>query len=284
MQVARMALLKNLARQTIPRWLRNGLRSPRRTAQWWINDILPPVPFQIRRDWTLQCPRNAFEAAYRHQVEDPVQAEELDDFIRAVRSQKKTVFLDIGAHFGIFSFAALHYGGPESRALAVDPSGVAIRMIRRVAALNGAAQRVRAIQAAAGRESGELEMVEAGVTAAGYMVLPADHPPSERTRIPLVTIDSLADSPEGCPTLIKVDVEGFELDVLRGGERTLRDQSIPLCLELHNAMIRERGGDPREVLDLLGESGYARFSAGAKDQSTRNLLHPDVMRFVAFKA
>ncbi len=278
-----MALLKNLVRQTVPRWLRNGLRSPGRTARWWINDALPPVAFQVRRDWTFRCPRNAFEAAYRHQVDDAVQAEELDDFIRAVRSQKKTVFLDIGAHFGIFSFAALHYGGSESRALAVDPSGIAIRMIRRVAALNDASQRVRTIQAAAGKQSGELEMVEAGVTAAGYMVLPTDHPPSERTRIPLVTIDSLADTPEKCPTLIKIDVEGFELDVLQGGERTLRNKSIPLCLELHNAMIRERGGDPKEVLHLLGESGYTRFSVGAKNQAARDLLNPEVMRFIAFK-
>lgn len=277
-----MPLLKNLVRQTVPRWLRNSLRSPGRTARWWINDVLQPVAFPARRDWTLKCPRNALETAYRYQVEDPVQAEELDDFIRVVRSEKKTVFLDIGAHFGIFSFAALHYGSPESRATAVDPSGIAIQMIQRVAKLNNLSDRVRTIQAAAGKQEGELEMVEAGVTAAGYMVMPTDHPPTDRTRIPLTTIDSLATS-GGNPTLIKIDVEGFELDVLRGGRRTLGRESIPICLELHNMIIRERGGHPKEVLHLLGELGYTRFSTGAKDRLSEDLMRPEVMRFIAFK-
>ena len=84
------------------------------------------------------------------------------------------VLFDLGAHFGLFSLAALHYGGIGSRAVAVDPSPAAMRMMRVEARLNNIADgRWRLVQAAVTNQVGVQQMVAAGVHSAGYYVAPS---------------------------------------------------------------------------------------------------------------
>ncbi len=126
-------------------------------------------------------------------------------------------------------------------------------------------------------------MVDAGVSAAGYMVLPGDHPQSERTRLPQTTIDQLAPQMPGLPTVIKIDVESFELEVLRGGSATLSQQAIPLCLEMHNQMMRERGVEPRQVLELLQSYGYRNYTCESRAVSVEEILRAEIIRLIATK-
>lgn len=275
---------RNLLRRAAPRSVRNWLRSPRKTLAWIGNEIRGPIPYPVRLDWTLRCPRNAAESAFHLQRDDPPQVREFDDFLELIRRLPRVILLDIGSHFGLFSFAAVHYGAAGSRALAVDPSAEARRMVRRVAELNGWTDRVTFIQAAVGARIGVLEMVETGFTAAGYVVLPGDHPASDRVRIPLTTVDRLvADMPEP-PTVIKVDVESYELEVLEGGQTTFSQSAIPLCLELHNQMLRERGADPSQVLEKLRAFGYLRYWQSGHEAPPSELLQPDIARFIASKS
>ena len=275
--------LKNIVRQVVPRRVRNLLRSPRLTLQWHANELRPPLDLEIRPGWKLKCPRNALESAFRLQLEDPPQARELDEFIRLVQSLPKVVLLDIGCHFGMFSFAAAHFGGPAARALAIDPALAAQEMVARIAMLNALASQVQFRRCAAGATRGEIEMVEGGIDAAGYMVLPGDHPASDRTVIEQVSIDELAAGMSELPTLIKIDVESYELEVLRGGRETLTKHSIPLCLEMHNVMMRARGVEPVAVVELLREIGYRQFCLDGRALTPTEVVAIDIIRIVARK-
>ena len=82
------------------------------------------------------------------------------------------VLFDLGAHFGLFSLAALHYGGANAQAVAIDASPVAERLIRIQAALNGVAERVTVIRACVCEHSGVRDMVAVGVLADGYFSAP----------------------------------------------------------------------------------------------------------------
>ncbi len=278
------AALTGLARSLVPRRLRNWLRSPRATLLW-LRDHgahaagLDPVA-QIRPGWRLRCHPLALRTAYRAHLDDPDQVAELDAFIAACAPDM--VLFDIGAHFGLFSFAALHYGGPLARAVAVDPSPVAVRMTRLVARLNGVEDRVAVLGAAAGAEEGTLELVDGGVIAAGYY-MPADaaHPAGERTRVDEVTVDGLARRCGCTPTHLKIDVEGAEADVLRGARGTLTGATRPLVfLELHTAITRRGGGDPARPLRLLAECGYA-VEGLERPGAEGELLARDVVRVLA---
>ena len=249
--------------------------------RWLANDARGPVDYRIRSDWTFRCPRNAAERAFYLQVQDPPQVREFDDFVQYVRTAGRLVLLDIGSHFGVFCFAAVHYGAAGSRALAVDPSGEAREMVERIAALNGWNSTVTFLQAAAGAQDGTLEMVETGLTGAGYLVLPKDHPQADRRRLPMHTVETLVRQLGEPPTVVKVDVEGFELDVLHGGPVTFGQRRTPLFLEIHNAMMRERGLDPAEVVRHLRSLGYNSFQIGGRELPDAELSRPDVVRVFA---
>jgi hypothetical protein len=60
-----------------------------------------------------------------------------------------------------------------------------------------------------------------------------------------------------CPDVVKVDVEGAEIGVLRGFEDAL-SHSPPdhLFIELHPEYIRERGKSPNQVKEIVRNHGY----------------------------
>jgi hypothetical protein len=64
-----------------------------------------------------------------------------------------------------------------------------------------------------------------------------------------VTMDQIADE-VGAPDFIKIDVDGWELDVLAGGERTLREKHPHLVVETHTKRLEDQCGA------FLVECGY----------------------------
>ena len=57
-------------------------------------------------------------------------------------------------------------------------------------------------------------------------------------------------------SFVKLDVDGFETEVLSGGIQTLRRDLPTICLELAPYALEERGSSLRELLAVLGNLGY----------------------------
>jgi hypothetical protein len=62
--------------------------------------------------------------------------------------------------------------------------------------------------------------------------------------------------------LIKVDVEGFELHVLRGAEKTLRQCKPALFIELDDNNLSDQGDSAEKLVSYLEDLGYAITDAG----------------------
>lgn len=246
-------------RRWVPRSLRNALRRPAETRRRLLaklrhvagrDESLEPMP-----GWVLRCHPLCVEEFRAFEL-DPEQQKELHTFVGYCRPGMR--FLDVGAHWGMFTLAALHHGGPEARCLDIEASDAAAAVLGANLALNGSLQRVTLVNAACGDRPGHLAMLTTGAGGADYFVVPDSERP-DCIRVEQVTIDQMSRLHEFLPTHLKVDVEGYEQEVLTGAAQVLREQRPLLFLELHGDFIRRRGGDPERVLQLLTDAGYVHW-------------------------
>ena len=85
----------------------------------------------------------------------------------------------------------------------------------------------------------------------------------------------------GRPSYIKIDVEGQEAAVLRGGRKTLEKFSPILFLALHNEMTTAEGGDPNLALNELAQLKYETFAINGNSLGRDGILQRPLLRIVA---
>ena len=156
------------------------------------------------------------------------------------------LFVDVGANIGTYTIWAAELG---AEVIAIEPAADTFTLLQENIALNG--YPVCAVRAAAGDHCGSARFT-VGLDAGNSLA--ADGP----VLTDLVTIDSLIG--ERRVAGMKVDVEGFEIDVLRGAARALADRRIGLIqLEWNHASHFAVGTDRHPVAELLSDYGYRLY-------------------------
>jgi FkbM family methyltransferase len=140
------------------------------------------------------------------------------------------VCVDVGAHIGYYTLLAAEAVGPAGSVYALEPSARVFETLTSNLALNGC-DNVSALQLAAGSEAGEAVLYEApGASPLTSSLSPRmlDAPHGGRAqefvpkRVSVAPVDGVV--PAGVHALVrvvKIDVEGYEVEVLRGMERLL---------------------------------------------------------------
>jgi FkbM family methyltransferase len=75
----------------------------------------------------------------------------------------------------------------------------------------------------------------------------------------VISLDSYFRRQGTDPDLVKIDVDGDEIFVLRGMSRMLKESQPDLLLEMHPPLLPERGSTASEVCSILRELGYRFF-------------------------
>lgn len=167
------------------------------------------------------------------------------------------VFIDVGANKGDFSLYAASLVGKDGIVIAIEPDPDNCHWIRRSIALNKYHQ-VTLREAALSEQAGHATLYR-GQKSGWHSLLPG-LPGRDRDTVQVQTIsldDLVAElGLNGRVSMIKVDVEGAEMMVLRGATETLRSQPQPvIVMDVHPYL----GVDPEEVCRFLKGLGYGIF-------------------------
>jgi FkbM family methyltransferase len=169
--------------------------------------------------------------------------------------------LDIGANVGFFSVLI---GGQlrSGRVLAVEPVAAAYARLTENIERNGLTDRVATWRGAAGEGGTDHVKVNVVEGREEYSsIRPLTHPqiagePQHTELVPLATIDSLVESWELDPCLVKVDVEGTEAHVMRGAACTLRRFRPVVVLEAANYLLAAHGESAASLAELMRSFEY----------------------------
>ena len=133
------------------------------------------------------------------------------------------VAFDIGANVGIYTLLFSDVVGPTGRVVAFEPSPGNVGYLRRALSLN-VVTNVSVIAAAVSRASGKT-MFDLGADSSTGRISPQG-----ALEIDTIGLDDFV-ARENCrPSLIKIDVEGAEVEVLEGASTTLRNFTPSLLI------------------------------------------------------
>ncbi|WP_434151418.1 FkbM family methyltransferase [Methylocaldum gracile subsp. desertum] len=168
--------------------------------------------------------------------------------------REEDLFVDVGANIG--SYTVLAAGAVGARTISIEPIEATFSSLLDNVRINGLDDRVRAMNLGVGAESGTLRFTQASDTT-NHVASSAD---SEGDTID-VRIESLDSVLAGeSPRLIKVDVEGFETEVIGGAEQTFSNPALIAVLMELNGSGNRYGFDEDKLHQMVLEYGFESYS------------------------
>jgi FkbM family methyltransferase len=172
---------------------------------------------------------------------------------------KDSVFCDVGANVGLYAMLAASKTGPAGRVFAFEPAARNCAFFREHMRMNHLSN-VFLSQYAIGASDGEVSFDDSG-DPVGFRVSDTG-----RTSVRLRSIDSLVESKEmPAPHYLKIDVEGAEMDVLKGAAKTIENHRPDVFIETHNRFVP---GVHEACAEWLRQRGYSVAEFGGDEPPT----------------
>ncbi len=182
------------------------------------------------------------------------------------RVNENTVFYDVGAHVGLYSLSVGRCKIPPRFIYCWEPEPLNYKRLNENLKINKI-ENARTFQAALGAEDAILKLYT-GAREPGSLT-------PNLTRESQIFKEVKAWRGDNCvlkeglfpPTIIKIDVEGYELNVLKGLKETIRKARTVIFLEVHPEFLKNLGFKKEDVFALLAGLDYRNvYSALRRDQ------------------
>lgn len=164
-------------------------------------------------------------------------------------------FVDVGANVGSYSILAGAAIG--SRGIAFEPLPHTYMRLTENLRLNHLEERVISVNKGVGAEQGNIVFTSGKYDAMNHAL--AENEQSENTvNVEVTTLDACLKTKS--PSLIKIDVEGFETPVLEGADETLKKESLHSVIMELNGSGSRYGYNESKILEKMQNHGFMTYS------------------------
>lgn len=230
-----------------------GVAALRRLAKWCLFPGLYERELVVIRTRGVQLAiPYQFTYQYIYRDYEPVTT---SVFLAAI--ERRSIIVDVGAHLGYYSCLASRATGPRGVVYAVEPFESNVKCLQRNISLN-AIKNVVVCQIAASNTSGRRKFhVTHSSDSHGFY----EHPVARTLETIEVAVEPLDLVIERRAHVIKIDVEGAEIEVL-GGMRQLLERSpgATVIVEWNPACLKGAGHNPMDLPRFLQELGLRDIS------------------------
>jgi FkbM family methyltransferase len=205
-----------------------------------------------------------FDAAY-----EPSVCELLASLIK-----NSKVYADVGGNIGFFSVLPALIN-PECRIFYFEMDSTIRPLFIRNMKLNKIGEsRITIVNAAVGDRDGELEYLPHPYSFLAKVANEKIDIYDLKYRAPIIPLDEYFHRDGADPDLLKIDVDGAEMSVLRGMSRILKEGKPDLLLEVHPTLLPLFGSTASEVCSFLHGLDYRFFSIpDFRNRKTPRLAH-----------
>lgn len=164
------------------------------------------------------------------------------------------VLIDVGANFGLYSVILLDRCPQLNKAFSIEPQGRNFQQLNANLLLNGLSSRVETLPFGASSSTGDMSFLENVENSTGTSRIADTAPTSTkyhrfvRKTIQVKPLDQLVTLDDDSCCVIKMDVEGHELDVLRGAKTVMGNYPCLLQIEI----LEDADSKLREIEQTLG--------------------------------
>lgn len=173
-------------------------------------------------------------------------------------------FVDVGAHIGYYSLLAAHVVGHSGRVLAFEPSPDNFTLLKENIRLNGLSETIHAENAALASQRGEIDLYLSTYNSGDHRIYPTTSDDDAifnagarrpSVRVPAITLDEYLNQQDISQIdVVKIDVQGAEMEVLLGMRETFLRSSQPLLfIEFWPHGLLRCGTEPQALLSFLAD-------------------------------
>lgn len=178
-----------------------------------------------------------------------------------------SVFFDIGAHFGYYSLMASRLSGGSGRVYAFEPSKANYQILRKNVHRNHS-ENVSTFELAVSDFTGEIEFSNGSNSYANTVVKGSPiFTESDIVKVPCMDIDHFVNEQQvNKVDFVKIDIEGHELNALKGAESTLRNYRPAIYLATHD---NHCAGISEKCISYLHNLGYKSKRVSPKTSTSQ---------------
>jgi len=207
--------------------------------------------------WTINGATYRINAHNRHLMGENYDAE-VASFLKE-RIKPGSICFDVGANVGVYVLQLAHWARPNGQVIAFEPNPEAYQALKEHIKMNHLDEHVKIEKVAVGDSIKEATLYASGSN--GMARLDVSNPiireSSVPIKVPVITLDDYCLKHKVTPDWLLIDVEGYEIAVLKGAKNLLKKhEKIKIIVEMHPNVVRSDYASDDEIAKFFNEWGF----------------------------